>query len=235
MNSINYYSHLSENYREISKSKASYLKSIDLLVIDTVRELGMSNMNYLDIGTGDGFRAIHIATEINAKTLTGIDNCADMLGKTHFSMNFIQVDITKDSINPQSHVATSLWNVFGHLGGKKSRFLAFQNVNRSLSENGLFFLDVNNRYNIRHYGLKSVIVNLLQTVFRYGNRGFFVLNVGNETTKVYIHTPSEIDRIASRTGFELIKKLYVDYNTGEVVSTKFCGQIFYCLRKIKSV
>jgi hypothetical protein len=93
---------------------------------------------------------------------------------------------------------------------------------------------VNNRLNIKNYGLFSFLINLLKNIFILKNTGYFNLRAYNKKTKVYIFTVKEIINLLKKNGFKVEVINYVDYLSGKIQHYQFFGQIFVIAKKIKS-
>lgn len=226
--SANYYSSISKDYRAISDKRKAYLNSIDNLIIENAPE---KVINYLDVGSGDGKRGLYIAQSIDAKNTVLLDNCEDMFTNELENVRFVSGDILNYKSDVKFDLITCLWNVLGHVGNKEDRLNALKNMSILLSKNGKLILDVNNRYNSKNYTSKGVFGNRLKDLLRIKNSGYYQLGEGENSTSVYIHKPFEIDRQAEKSGLKLIKKLYVNYSTGELEPDYHGGQLFYVFEK----
>jgi len=230
-NSKEYYNSIASIYNVKSKERISYLNSIDELVIDKMRDY--SNLNYLDIGSGDGRRALKIKKNLNnISKLSLLDDSDMMLNLIDdkkvklYNVSFFEFE-TKEKYD----LITCLWNVLGHFPSKTHRVEFFHKIERILSKNGILFIDVNNRYNISFYGFENVMNNLLKDKNNNEDNGIFYLGNENTATKVYIHNPFDIDKYLNGTSLKLIDTLFVNYDTGKVESTFFEGQLLYILGK----
>ena len=58
-------------------------------------------------------------------------------------------------------VITCLWNVLGHVETNQKRLTALTRMRRLLSDDGVIFIDVNNRYNAVNYGVLPTIGRML--------------------------------------------------------------------------
>ncbi len=230
MNSIEYYSDISNDYKEIASKRQAYLSAIDREIIQLVKQY-KANPVFLDIGTGDGRRASILSNAINSKYAIGIDNCSSMFNDSTYDLQFKELDITKNTLNEEFDVATALWNVFGHLGNEMNRTSALVNINESLKPGGLLFIDVNNRYNIKQYGLAGVLINLFRDLIQSEKSGYYKLTSNLSETEVYIHSPNELEKLAHKTGFKLKNKIILNYQSGEREKSLFFGQLLYCFEK----
>jgi hypothetical protein len=131
--------------------------------------------------------------------------------------------------------ALILWNVLGHIVTPGERSQALLNVRRCLRINGLLFLDCNNRENRRAYGSGIAWRNwLFGLLNESGDRWNFPLpakKVADAVSYVHIFSVGELKRLAAETGFAIDRLLFVDYETGQPVKSRFQGQIFLQMRK----
>ena len=115
--------------------------------------------------------------------------------------------------------------------------VALKNIAGLMSGDGILFLDVNNRYNVTHYGLMSVLRNIIKDIFiSDDSNGDFDLNFNTEKgqihTKVHIFSPSEIESLVKTAGFVILKRKIINYKTGRKSSSVLGGQLVYKLCKI---
>ena len=123
--------------------------------------------------------------------------------------------------------AVALWNVLGHVDDLV-HFLAI--LNSLLVKGGKFIFDINNRQNIVHYGVE----NFLKNENRVNNGEKFLsyeLIVSGEKTRVKILSLDEITTSLQASGFEVSELTFVNYDTGQIVNTKYEGQIFIVATK----
>lgn len=229
-NSKEYYDSIANSYSEQSNKRLSYLNAVDDLVVDKMKSY--SNLNYLDIGSGDGRRALKIARKLNLSKLSLLDDSTGMLKLLDDNKVTIhKVSFFDFIINEKYDLITCLWNVLGHFPTKKHRLEFFSKVEKLLSKNGILLFDVNNRYNIYYYGFENVMNNLVNDRSNNEDTGWFPLRNENNATKVYIHNPFDIGEYLKNTSLKLIDTLFVNYETGKLEKTFFEGQLFYIIGK----
>jgi predicted TPR repeat methyltransferase len=228
-----YYDELDAEYENQSKAKKAYIEAIDDLILDFFRYRQLEN--WLDIGTGDGLRFLKLRKRlsINENALSLVEPSINLFVLAKKRMPKVRI-YNQDylSIQEQSSkykLITALWNVLGHL---EDRVQFIQKVHRELSNEGVFIFDVNNRYNIKQYGLYSVAVNFCKSILGARSSGWFELRSGKVITHVYIHTKAEVVDLLHKNGFKLVKMSYVDYETGKIQRSKFLGQIFVIAKKL---
>lgn len=238
ISSSEYYDQLSADYRQISQSRTAYLAGIDRLIAESLRP----GLTLLDVGGADGVRSRRLAYDAGISRLTLLDSSPAMLSRVE-PESFEQViegDIASEATLAQLgeerfDAALILWNVLGHIPTPEARLRALANIHRALRPNGILFLDCNNRENARAYGWRLARRNWLLDLLREGGeRCNFPLpakNAPDAFSYVHIFSPPELRRLAAAAGFEIDRSVFVDYETGQPVKSRFEGQIFLQLRK----
>ncbi|WP_178984740.1 methyltransferase domain-containing protein [Winogradskyella helgolandensis] len=227
-----YYDHLATSYQSESNSRKKYLTAIDNYTVESIN--GDAIYNYLDIGAGNGSRSLKIAKSIPVqKEIFLIDNSSKMLENVS---SLEQVKVFNESVfdfnsTTKFNLITCLWNVIGHFETQEARLQLFKKVSLLLEPGGVFIFDVNNRYNISHYGLNNVEQNIKNDNLNVKDSGWFTLGEKPNQTKVYIHSPFDIYDYIKETDLILEENKYIDYSTGETKSTFFEGQLVYKIRK----
>jgi SAM-dependent methyltransferase len=223
--SSSYYDELASEYQETSKRRLPYLLGVEKIVADVL--LSSSPLRrLLDIGTGDGVRLARILKEIGAAEVVAIEQSSGMHhlaqknipGVTILNQDFVEADIPKGYF---THV-TALWNVIGHV---KSRPIFIEAVYKSLSKGGVFIFDVNNRYNVRAYGVRNVAKNYGLDLIRGDASGRYSLQCGGVTTEVFIYSERLLRTDLMRAGFKIKDIIYVNYDTGIRENVPIFGQI----------
>jgi SAM-dependent methyltransferase len=232
-NSKHYYNSIASNYHLQALAKMNYLNAVDNYIIKAMA--GSLVDNYMDVGTGDGRRALKLIQNLDIKGYKVlVDDSKEMLGLLE---DIEGVDLFNDNVlnyksSTKFSLITCLWNVLGHFSSKDTRINFFKLVEEQLKPGGVFICDVNNRYNISHYGFNSVAENLKNDQGdKDQNSGWFDLAIGAHKTKVYMHSPFDIDTYIISTALELEETIYIDYTTGARASNFFEGQLVYKLRK----
>ncbi len=231
-----FYTQFSHLYSEYAFDKKLYISAVNNFIKNETPKVE----TMIDIGAGDGKRGKYIAELLKIKSLTLLDNSNGMiaLSKNIPNIKFEKLDISNSdfSLDKKYDVAICLWNVLGHISYGKMG-VALKNIASVVNKNGIIFIDVNNRYNIAYYGLKSVIINLCKDIFlpRKNNGDFiFEINTGvkNISTIVHIFNPNEIENVIKSSGLAILKRQIIDYETGKIKKNLFGGQIVYKLSKI---
>ena len=192
----------------------------------------------LDIGAGDGRRALHIARGIGAREVVLLEPSVKMreFSEANFEIWPIRAEeLSTFARGRKFGVITCLWNVLGHIPEDKRRDVLEQ-CGRMLTPDGMFFLDVNHRYNMRAYGFWRTTGRMLYDRIMPGSsHGDVVMrwNVGSEMCSAYGHvfTQDEMRTLIVEAGLEIQEKIFVDYENGEIRRSGFQGNLFYSLRR----
>lgn len=232
LSSEEFYAKNYQFYEDAKSMKSSYMKAIDMLVADNIERGPV-----LDVGCGDGLRALNIAGDYKSDVV-GMDNCAEMVEMAN--QNGIQTvlheDITalsdKTRTQFQGRFATifCLWNVLGHIIRLEDRKRAMRNIVTLLADDGLLFVDVNNRLNICQYGLFRSLRNAVIGIFQK-EKGLFVLPINDSVTQVYLSSKKEFISLLKGSGLQLECLVYVNYQSGEIEKKSWCGQLLAVCRK----
>lgn len=236
------YDEFAPYYRNYSQEKMAYLDSIDETIVNEVKRCN----SLLDMGSADGVRAYKIAKRLSVKRLVLVDNskklaeiCRENIERENIEAEFWLKDITSEemrNITDRFEVIICLWNVLGHIDDEKKREVTLRNMKALLTENGIIFLDVNNRYNIASYNFLRVIRNIMKDIFspsdKNGDFEFkFYMGSKKNSASVHIFNPLEIERLIKKCGLKVIKRFYLNYKTGKQCRTVFGGQLLYKLAK----
>lgn len=231
---IKAYDEIAPHYKKYSKKYKLYLSKIENLVIEHFNK----SPKWLDIGSGDGRRLNKISKNFIFKKIIAIEPSKKMAelcrsnnhGIKVYELNGDEIDqIKEESFN----VITALWNVFGHMKDSKNRLKVLKKMKKKLSKDGLIMLDVNNRYNLA-YGkfeiLKRIIIDTIQFDETRGDASF-IWKIGNNKfqSSGHLFTPFEIESLFKKVGLRIVKRISVNYKTGESSNSKFKGQLFYIL------
>jgi 2-polyprenyl-3-methyl-5-hydroxy-6-metoxy-1,4-benzoquinol methylase len=144
-------------------------------------------------------------------------------------------DIETAGIGERFEVITCLWNVLGHIPGSDKRIRALTNAAQLLSPDGLLFVDVIHRYNVRSYGAVMTAARWLRdwlapsetngdVVARWQTQG------GEITTYGHVFKEREMRRLTKSAGLECVERVVIDYQTGETRGMSCLGNLLYVLR-----
>lgn len=233
--SNDFYTGFSESYGDYASQRKEYIAAVNRFAID---EAG-SVSTVIDVGSGDGTRAVEIFKKMGASHLILVDSSDGMLDHLRKIADAVVIDADISSTEPITEekydVVLCLWNVLGHVPADKRR-VALINLGSLLEDSGFIVLDVNNRYNISQYGLKSVMINIVKDIFSpQDSNGDFELNIDTEHetigTVVHVFNPFEIKRLIRSANLKILKKRVIDYKDGGLCRSIFGGQLVYTLAK----
>lgn len=232
LESKKYYDVIAKDYNILYTERINYLNAIDTIIISENKNRKISN--YLDIGSGDGRRSLKMINSLNPLNSTLIDDSSKMLEQIKSVKN---LTIANNSFfdfetDRKFDLITCLWNVIGHIESNTLRKQFFQIIEKRLNNGGVFYFDVNNRYNIAHYGYSNVMKNLeMDSLNPSESNGVFNVGEGDKKTKVYIHNPFDVPKYVKDLNLEIQKTWFVEYKSGEIKDTFFEGQLFYKITK----
>ena len=230
------YDQLAGRYAELSRRREPYLRAVESCIQQRVPP-GSGSM--LDIGAGDGARALRITAASAIKRLILLEPSAGMARLISHKAEIWPIraeELDSAAISERFDVITCLWNVLGHVRREDSRARALANVARLLSPEGKFFIDVNHRYNVRAYGVAQTAARWIGDKIIDGEtRGDVTASCrsGESTISthghVFIH--EEVMRLARAAGLALDERIVIDYEDGRVQRYSILGNLLYIFRR----
>jgi len=191
----------------------------------------------LDVGSGDGKRAMALVKELKVKNITLCDSSKEMvkLCQKLKPSKVISCKAEELPIDQKYDIVTCLWNVMGHIESTQKRIEALSRMGKSLKTNGLIFFDINNRYNGSAYGyfkvLNRIILDIILPDDTRGDTTYdWKIKEKVVTSMGHLFTPREVDNLIIKTGLKIVKKIAVDYSTGKISNSLIRGQLLYILK-----
>jgi len=240
------YDRLAAEYPDLCRKRELYLRSVEREIVSRIPP---GSRSLLDLGAGDGSRSIRIAAQVGIERVVVVEPSARMTGKSAEQAEVWPIraeDLAQESVSPcggghpgrtaeKFDVIICLWNVLGHVSAEK-RIAVLSSVASLLSRAGIFFLDVNHRYNFRSYGFLATSVRWLHDLFvqRESNgdvRAKWNLNGATISTRGHVFIHDEIMRLARAAGLELAGRVVIDYGNGSVRRFAFQGNLLYIFRR----
>lgn len=230
-----FYTYFAKSYGEYAATRRPYIESVNNFIrqeVDNIKTI-------VDVGSGDGERGRELARLLTVKDITLIDNSDGMitLSKQIPGAVVIKADFSSSEFKSERNynAVFCLWNVLGHIAAER-REMALRNLSLLVDEGGVIFMDVNNRYNVAHYGLISVMKNIAKDIFspKSSNGDFnlsLVVDGKDIQTKVHIFSPFEIRRLIKSADLVVVKRRVFDYKTGASKVGVWDGQLVYKLKK----
>lgn len=232
------YSHLAPHYADVSSRRKPYLLSIENAIASRIPG-GSSSL--LDIGAGDGSRAIRIAGKSKIPNTVLVEPSREMSAPATRVAKVWSVRAEELSdYSTQFDVITCLWNVLGHVRGIEKRACAMKAIGRLLTPKGRCFVDVTHRYNVPSYGVFPALGRFVRDSFFYKNENADVTatwKIPGDSISTYGHvfTNREIRRLVRVAGLEIEERMVVDYESGKIRRFAFMGNLLYILRRRPSI
>lgn len=232
--SSDFYTELAPHYRDYVQSRANYLWGIDKLILET-----LGGDSILDVGAGDGVRSMELArmSGIGKVVLVDPNKAMAELCRKNTGRGVVETGAERLwGVMGEYDNVFCLYNVLGHVSDENSRLVALQNMANKLAPNGSIYLDVNNRHNVRAYGLNTVKGNLMMDlVSRDNSHGdvSYTVNIGGKNINAsgHVFSPGEMENLIDESRLEIRRKVFVNYDTGRKALTSFSGQMFFELGK----
>jgi len=228
------YDVLAPYYREYAGKRAIYLAAVDEFVRE---QMPASATSLLDVGSGDGVRAMALARSCGIDTIVLSEASREMVERCR-ALRPSEVWPTAAQQLPEHgsrfDAITCLWNVLGHVPTRADRVAALRRMRALLSCGGRLFLDVQNRHNAAAYGWMRVMARaVLDRVAPDERRGdaTFTWHVGGVDVRGHGHlfTPAEIARLLREAGLAAVRRVAIDYASGVRSESPFRGQLaFVC-------
>ncbi len=210
------YDQLAPEFLRMSAARYRYLACVERLV---VREMAGRGGALLDVGAGDGVRGLRIAALVWLAP-GGVMRMLWPAGVAGWGIRAEELDQKEgrfDSI-------VCLWNVLGHVFPMEARVEVMRQCGRLLAPEGRLFVDVNNRFNFREYGVGKAALRLIRG-------GDVVVRWSTCSTRGHLFTAGEFAGMARAAGLVVEKTFIVDYSTGVVRRSRFAGNPLYVLQK----
>ncbi len=226
------YDTLAPHYRDYSASKAPYLDAIDKIIVDRIPAGARS---LLDVGAGDGVRAVkitqawHLSELVLAEpSVAMVTLCKQLPVSEVWQVAAQELPVTERRF----YVITCLWNVLGHVSSAPERLVALQKMREFLKPEGVLFFDVNNRYNALSYGWLQVVGRFFYDLCLPNNTkgdATFQWAIDGETITAmgHVFTPREINYLLHEAGLRVRRRYVMDYRTGQSRRFVFEGQLLY--------
>jgi len=230
------YDAMAPYYREYCTKKEQYLSAVDDFVVS---HTPCHANTLLDVGAGDGVRGMTLSKRLGCKHVILAEPSIEMFSRCRLQnpSEAWYVDATHLPFDKgQFDVVVCLWNVLGHIPDSTQRIEALKKMAMLLTNQGMLFVDVNNRYNAPAYGFANVAWRiLLDFMFPDETRGDanFEINLGGQTIPAMGHlfTHGEMKWLFSQTGLTIKHLKSINYSTGAQSTLRFMGQLVYAVKK----
>jgi len=227
------YDQIAPVYARLAEQRRAYLDAVDRLV---VAEIPPGGKSMLDVGAGDGARAVRIAAAAGLHDLVLLEPSEVMCSccppqATLWAMRAEDLHSRAGAFD----IITCLWNVLGHIFPSSARVEARRQFARLVSPQDRVFIDVNHRYNARHYGTLPTVMRFVRDrVSPAGSHGdvrvAWDLEGHRCATTGHVFTHAEFAALSRAAGLRIEKRFVIDYASGEIKRRSRDGNLLYVLR-----
>ncbi len=218
------YDRMAGSWARLSEERRAYLEGIERLIVSAIPR---GSKSLLDVGAGDGVRAMRIAQAAGLKDIVLLEPSEAM--RRSWPPGVTAWPIRAEDLHAREgrfDAITCLWNVLGHIFPASARVEAIRQCARLLSPGGRIFIDVSHRYNAVHYGW-------LPTGWRFlrGASRDVVVTWKPEgiSTAGHVFTGREFAGLCRAAGVAIERRFIVDYATGAEQRWSFQGNLLYVL------
>ncbi|MGA2740801.1 MAG: methyltransferase domain-containing protein [Bryobacteraceae bacterium] len=228
------YDRIAPLYAQVAHQRKAYLDAVDRLI---VAEIPPGSRSMLDIGAGDGMRAARIAAAAGLPHLALLEPSERM--RSYYADRANVWCMRAEELYRQQgsfDAVTCLWNVLGHILPAVARVEALRQFARLAAPQGKIFIDLNHRYNARHYGALPTAMRFLRDRLsppgRHGDvRVVWELDGHACATTGHVFTHAEFAALSRAAGLRIEKRFVVDYASGQIRRWSFDGNLMYVLRR----
>ncbi len=239
---IDPYDLLADEYRDFCSGKSSYFEAVDRFIL---ARFPAAPTRLLDVGAGDGFRAMALARAKGVDHVVLCEPSVEMAARCRGQnptevWNLRAEELPALAAEQHFDVITCLWNVLGHVGGRSARIEALERMKNLLRPEGVICLDVNNRHNAAAYGrwriLYRRVIDALAPDDRRGD-AVFDWKIKSRVIRAtgHLFSPRELEGLIAQSGLLIRERGVINYQTGEVRSSPFQGQLVYIVQRPKTV
>lgn len=229
------YDALAPHYVEYARRRSAYLHGVDQCLVGWTSP-GVASM--LDVGSGDGSRAVRLAATIGATRLVLSDPSTSMVEQCRrHSTSDVWCCAAEDLPDDPDRfdLITCLWNVLAAVEGTSKRVQGLTRMCACLSPRGRIVLDVHNRYNIATAGVVRVAARMWRDLARPSDSNGeidFLWDVAGQQipSRGYLFTPREMSELVLAAGLRVVHRAYVEYDSG-AVRGPWTGQLMFCLER----
>ena len=228
LDAIAAYDQVAPGFRELSARRRAYLDAVDAEILRLVPKPAYS---LIDVGAGDGRRALQIAASAHLSRVVLVEPSA---GMRELIPAGVEVWADRMEALPDRRmtfdVVMCLWNVLGHVPTPELRVLALRNLKRLCAPGGLIFLDVLNRYNVAECGVRVVLLRLVSPGWNGDVPVKWRTEAGEVETRGHVFTRGEMEGLFRKSGLSVVERRVLDYRTGRKRAWAVGGNFFYVLR-----
>jgi SAM-dependent methyltransferase len=226
------YDAFAPQFRAYSEAKAAYVDAVDRIV---TRRIPPHATSLLDVGAGDGARAVRLARARGLGTVVLVEPSPALAARC-LELPVTAVWRARAEALPDTSqrfdVVVCLWNVLGHVAERDARVRALIGMRAKLADRAALFVDVNNRYNASAYGWARTLGRFAYDLIRPSetNGDVEVVWTSGDAPirfRSHVFTPREIERLFADSGLTIRNRWVVDYRTGAERRRVYEGQLLY--------
>jgi 2-polyprenyl-3-methyl-5-hydroxy-6-metoxy-1,4-benzoquinol methylase len=227
LDAIAAYDFAAPGYRELSDRRRAYLDAVDAEIL---RRVPWGAASLIDVGAGDGRRALRIAGHAGLSRVVLVEPSQGMrqLIPAGVEVWDERMEALRE-VGREFDVVLCLWNVLGHVPSRELRVAALRNLGRMCSAGGLVFLDVINRYNVAECGVGVVLRRFLSSHGGDVPVKWRIVS-GEVETRGHVFTAKEVTGLLQEAGLEVVERMVLNYRTGRREAWAFAGNLLYVLR-----
>ena len=232
LDAIAAYDLIAPGFRELSERRRAYLDAVDRQIVNRIPKQAKT---LLDVGAGDGRRALQIAGNSDIREVVLAEPSSGM--RVLIPAEYETWDAGMEALpsGRKFDVVLCLWNVLGHVSACEQRKTALTNLANCCSDGGVIFLDVLNRYNIAECGLITVAGRwLYDTLAPSEENGDVNVTWNTHGNIVHTHghvfTAREMEGLFENAGLSVVERIVLNYRNGQRLRWMTSGNPLYVLR-----
>lgn len=228
---VDAYNAFAPSYKSYAEARQRYRRTIDDIVVSQARNA----KSMLDVGAGDGRRALEIGRLLGIERIVLLEPSPAMRSRCPEGLEIWPFRIEEMPDGPASfELITCLWNVLGHVQDAQQRSNALARLKGLLAPKGMIFLDVIHRYNAAAYGWSKTVARIIHdTLVPSATNGDVTVSwqAGDTTihTRSHVFTSAEMEALFRSAGLKPLQRWVIGYDTGAVCRRPFAGHLFYQL------
>ena len=225
------YNALGGEFARLSEERRAYLTGVEREIIGSIPS---GTRTLLDVGAGDGTRALRIAREASIQDVTLVEPAERMLTNPGSARVCRLRAEELGQMAPAFDVILCLWNVLGHIFPAQARVAALREFGRLCAASGQIFVDVSNRYNFCHYGMRPTLARFTRDQFSWSETSGDTLTSwdtpsGRVSTRGHVFHDPEFRNLARLAGLQIRKRKVVNYASGATETWAGRGHLLYTL------
>ncbi|MFN7984368.1 MAG: class I SAM-dependent methyltransferase [Vicinamibacterales bacterium] len=227
------YDALAPHYRRYALRRAAYCDGVDRLIASW---LPSQASTMLDVGSGDGVRAVQLASSLGIDALVLSDPSQPMSEQCRSHHRGTVLTCAAEALPSNAgafDVITCVWNVLGAIEEPERRLAALHGMKERLAPAGRLFVDVHNRYNVAAAGLRRVVARMARDLVTPSQANGLVsftweIDGLRIPTRGYLFTDPEMRRLFAAARLTPVRHAFVHYDTGQVCG-RWRGQMVWAL------